>query len=1317
MSRYQLIAICSGRGWTQFELLHPSPQRVSFSRTSTDPLGTAMNQLRKPPLALLALLSTLAVLPIEALRPGLLAQITAEPNPTFTLQDSVPAGTTVTIDGSPSMAGINQSLESGFEQRYPDTDVVATINGDEQSLDALQRGAADLAALGRSLNEAEQDPELTSIPVTREKIAVIVGRDNPFEGELTFESFAAMFRGDITNWAEVGGPNVPVRFVDRPTDSSTRLALADYEIFSDQPFETGETAVTVAADDTAAVVRELGNDGISYAIASEVLDQDAVRPVSMHGALPDDDRYPYSQPRNYIYRGEASLPVEAFLGFATSEVGQAAIAEAQQIASDNVTVGASKLPGGVALAPDGSFMVRGGEDGQLQWLDAQGNPTGTEVADAHRGVVSTVVVSPDGQTVVSSGADGTLRRWDRNGAPLGDPIAGQGGPILALALSPDGQTLASGSADGTVERWSLADGSALGTPITAHDSPVQALHYPAGGQALISGSSGGDLGFWNADGTPSGQSADAHQGGVTTITSSPDGQVLTTTGADGTLRNWDRSTLQPRGETIQAHDSAVSAVAYTPDGDTLATAGADSTLQLWNPDGTRRAEAIELDAPAASLAYTPAGQLVVGGSDREVELRDSQGDLVASGTADPEPELPADADPVSDSESLWQRVQNLPPNAWWMLAAIPAVLLLAGIVVALFGSKRDDDRDDDLDTDREADRDDILEAGIAPRAGLGLVHLPEVDKAPITSGPAIAESEGEAGRLPPEAQLVPGDGSYSVVTAPSKPEQARIDLSEGRRLMREGRYDTALIYFDRAVEATEVERSKAGVTRVPAQGINAIAAQAQAQRGKAQALLGEADDAMESFNTSLELDSSVIDAWVGKGLLLSTTGRYEEAVFCFDTALELDQTAADAWVGKGQALAQMGRQTEAQACLARLAALDTGAKPDPGHGVSQESDLPGAGVGSLEPSAESDYGAEYGPGIAYDADVPLALQQMALGLPSADVEIMGSPPSSSDIPSALAAEAARLPDHAEAASHGSATGAWTITAGPVPPEPETFRGSADASTGATASAPMASESMASESMASESMSSNAITAGPLPPPENAPEPLPSPLEDELISQIHLGSAADVDRTRQDLPGETNGAATMPPLRPAPVPVPLPVPLEPGDYVPPPPEPAADPAFAAENGGADLAGLPPEVVAALASIPPGSADSFGLVPTSALAAPPEPEPASWIRLSVDREGDRFYAVWQIDGGDRDRAKDQGGTTMTLRLYDVTGHATTAPLPEAVAEQLCRDDFAQDWYLPIPQWDRIYVVEVGYLSPDGDWQAIAQSAEVAAISPQS
>ncbi|MGB3199996.1 MAG: substrate-binding domain-containing protein, partial [Nodosilinea sp.] len=829
-----------------------------------------MNQLSKPSLATLALLSALAALPISVLRsePGLLAQETVTPTPTFDLVESVAPGTTLSIDGSPSMAGINQNLAEGFEQRYPDTDIRYTADGDEQALQDLQSGNIDLAALGRRLSKEEEDPSLTSIPVTREKIAIIVGRDNPFQADLSFDDFAAIFRGEITNWSEVGGPNLPIRFIDRPAESDTRLALSDYEIFSSKPFKTGKTAVQVKTDDTAAVVRELGKDGISYAIASEVLDQDAVRPVSMDSALPDDLRYPYSQPRNYIYQGEASLPVEAFLGYATSDGGQTAIAEAKQTASANVTVGANRLPGGVALAPDGQFMVRGTEDGQLQWLNADGNPTETVIADAHRGAVSAVVISPDGQTVVSSGADGTLRRWDRSGNPIGEPLVGQGGPVLSLAFSPDGQTVASGSADGSVERWAIADGAPLGDPILAHDEPVQALHYPAGGQILITGSSAGNLGFWNADGTAAEASPNAHPSGVTAITSSPDGQVITTAGSDGSVRNWDRATLQPSGTTIQAHDSAVSALAYSPDGSTLATAGTDGTLQLWSPEGTARLlDPVELAAPAASLGYTPDGQLVVGSSD-EVALLTDQGQPVSSVEPEAEPETPA-----TEVDNIWDRARNLPPSAWWMLAAIPALLLLVGIVGALLG-RRDPDKEDDT-----------VEADLIPGSELGIDFSGVGRTVPITAGPLPPDDAPEGQPLPPEASLVPGTADYPVGVAPSKLEQARLDLAKGRQLMREGHCDTALIYFNQAVEATEVERSKAESTGVPAQGLNATAALAQAERGNALALLGQANEAMDSFNAALQFDTSVIDAWIGKGQLLTTMGRYDEAIFCFDTAL------------------------------------------------------------------------------------------------------------------------------------------------------------------------------------------------------------------------------------------------------------------------------------------------------------------------------------------------------------------------------------------------------------------------------------------------
>jgi ABC-type phosphate transport system substrate-binding protein/tetratricopeptide (TPR) repeat protein len=1301
-----------------------------------------MEKTRKPSLVLLALLTALGTLPLSQVKPehGLKAQTSPEPVPTFTPPGSVAEGTEITIDGTPSMTIINRSLEAGFEEAYPGTDVILSASGGDQALQALRAGEVDLAAIGRPLTEDELAQNLTEVPISREKIAIIVGRDNPFQGDLTFEDFARIFWGDITNWSQLGGPDLPLRFIDRPADSDTRIALSDYDVFQARPFETGDNAIQVEEDDTAAVVRELGNNGISYAIAGEIIGQEAVRPVSMHSTLPNDPRYPYSQPRGYVYQGEASIPVEAFLGYATNPEGQQDVAEAKETEKANVTAGAGSLPEGVAMAPDGGFMVRGTQDGALQWLDAEGNPTGIVIADAHVGLVTDVVISPDGQTVISSGADGQIRRWDRTGNPMGEPIQGNGGPILSLALSPDGQTLVSGNADGTVERWSLADGTPQGPPIAAHDGPVQTISYPPGGQNFITGSSDNTIALWNADGSLATKVAEAHKEGITDITSSPDGQVLITAGGDGTIRQWDRATLQPRGEALPAHNAAVSSVAVSPDGSTIATAGRDATLQLWDPTGTPQLpDAIQLDAPASSLNYSPDGNLVAGTTAGQIDRRDANGNALAAaegrggGLADLYPDLMG-------------RIQNLPRKTWWMLALIPLLLILAGIIGALLGGKKDDDDETktDLESDLRADAETDLEADINTalatddldsdlEAEIDTIPGLSIDFSGIGSG-GIETPQGNAGIIsqdrPPEADLVPIEGD-PIGSTGNKLEQARVDLAEGKRLMREGRYDSALIYFNSAVEATEVERYKAQATGGSLGGVNAIAAQAQAQRGHALVLLGQPNDALDSYNSALEIDSSCIEAWIGKGRLLTSLGRFDEAVFCFDTAIEMDGTSGAAYAGRGQALMQLGRQTEARAALAQARALGYGMEPAvPGGTTAPPGYGPTANSG-ITPYARPDGGSIYAPTPSpspdYDPDIPLELQQAVAAIPSEDMILPKAPPSYDDIPPELLEEVQNL------ASASGPTGAGGITPAP---SPDWF---------------------------------------PAQPISTSPSPVVDRPED-LIQDVHLPPAEDLDEmlSALDVPNMTPELSS-PSIQPGPVPPDLgtagasmpTVPLAPGDYTPPPSEPPG------MVGGGSLADLPPEVLAAMASIPADSPDSFGPLPNTGFAAtpgvtitpgpgpevpvssepvpvspgtmyppvvpvepgdfippPPDyssaatsdttqpmafpPESSSWVKLSLDRSSNRLYVVWQIDPSDQAAMAPQGLQSLAIRLYDVTGKTSTAPLGAPVNQVQCGNPLAQDCYLAIPQLNRIYLCELGYLEAGNRWSAIAQSNPLPAIS---
>jgi ABC-type phosphate transport system substrate-binding protein len=249
-------------------------------------------------------------------------------SPTFPLPDTVTEGTTIRIDGSNSMAAVNQSVQQRFEEQYAGTTVEVDYNGSTAALRSLLDGTVDLVAIGRPLTDAEKAQGLTEVSVGRSKIAIIVGEGNPFDGDLTFEQFAQIFRGEITDWSEVGGEPGPIRLIDHPEDSDTRQAFPRYPVFQNAPFATGDTAVQLTEDSADAIVSELGTDGISYVAANQVIDRPGVRIIPMHQTLPTDPRYPYSQPLIYIYRGEPSPAVAAFLGFLTNASGLDAVAAA-----------------------------------------------------------------------------------------------------------------------------------------------------------------------------------------------------------------------------------------------------------------------------------------------------------------------------------------------------------------------------------------------------------------------------------------------------------------------------------------------------------------------------------------------------------------------------------------------------------------------------------------------------------------------------------------------------------------------------------------------------------------------------------------------------------------------------------------------------------------------------------------------------------------------------------------------------------------------------------------------------------------------------
>jgi ABC-type phosphate transport system substrate-binding protein len=328
------------------------------------------------------------------------------PSPSFPLTKSLPSGTTVKVDGSRSRSVINEALRKGFEEKFPGTKVELASGGTEGALAALLRGDINMAAVGRPLTDKEKAQGLVATPVSREKIAIIVGSDNPFKKNLTFVEFAKMFRGEIADWSQLGGAPGKIRFIDYPERGDTRRSPGTYDIFKKAPFKNGANTTRLSQDDTASIVQALGKDGISYAIADQVLNLPNVRVIPMHNTMPSNPRYPYSQPRGYVYRKETATPgMLAFVGFATSASGQEILAAAKQQEAEAVRQFPKSLPSGTKVKVDGSSSMRVINEALRKGFEEKFPDTKVELASGG-----------------TEGALAALLRGDINMAAVGRPL-------------------------------------------------------------------------------------------------------------------------------------------------------------------------------------------------------------------------------------------------------------------------------------------------------------------------------------------------------------------------------------------------------------------------------------------------------------------------------------------------------------------------------------------------------------------------------------------------------------------------------------------------------------------------------------------------------------------------------------------------------------------------------------------------------------------------------------------------------------------------------------------------------------------------------
>ncbi|NJM47301.1 MAG: hypothetical protein HC860_15045 [Alkalinema sp. RU_4_3] len=247
----------------------------------------------------------------------------------FTLPETVPKGTTLKIDGANSLSHLNQALKTGFQTKFPTAAIETTENTTGAALQAVLEGRADVATIARPLTAAEKSQGLVNVTVAQPKIAIVTGPRNSFSNSLTNAQLAKIFRGEITNWSQVGGPPGPIEFVDQTEESDTRTALGSYPVFQGAAFGNSPNTVKLADNQPATLLGKLGDRSIGYILINQLANRKDVKIIPLHQVMPQDSRYSFSQPLSYVYRGPNPNPaVQAFLGYLNAPATRSTITSA-----------------------------------------------------------------------------------------------------------------------------------------------------------------------------------------------------------------------------------------------------------------------------------------------------------------------------------------------------------------------------------------------------------------------------------------------------------------------------------------------------------------------------------------------------------------------------------------------------------------------------------------------------------------------------------------------------------------------------------------------------------------------------------------------------------------------------------------------------------------------------------------------------------------------------------------------------------------------------------------------------------------------------
>lgn len=237
----------------------------------------------------------------------------------------------IKIKGSDTMLPLVESMIEMFNGESGQQ-ISAEGGGSSTGFTALKSKSIDMAMASRPIRDKERDEFKSQGRTVKETIlaydalSIVTHPSNPVK-KLTKEQLKKIFTGEIKNWSELGGNNLPIKLIIRDTKSGTYAFMKshvmdgkDYD--PNAIMEESNSGIIQAVSQNQGSIGYVGLAYVEYIVSTVAVSFDGKTYYQPTFKTAMEKKYPILRALYLYYDSAMEAKVAVFKNFALSSTGQ-----------------------------------------------------------------------------------------------------------------------------------------------------------------------------------------------------------------------------------------------------------------------------------------------------------------------------------------------------------------------------------------------------------------------------------------------------------------------------------------------------------------------------------------------------------------------------------------------------------------------------------------------------------------------------------------------------------------------------------------------------------------------------------------------------------------------------------------------------------------------------------------------------------------------------------------------------------------------------------------------------------------------------------